>query len=80
MQTITTISHKGQIVIPKPIRDKLNISPADKLSVDLVGDKILVTPAPTTQDMFAAFSPKKSFTQKEMKSTIKEAVIAKHKK
>ncbi|MGQ4874623.1 MAG: AbrB/MazE/SpoVT family DNA-binding domain-containing protein [Promethearchaeia archaeon] len=39
---ISTISEKGQITIPKEIRDKLGIVQGDKLIFDLKGDKIII--------------------------------------
>jgi len=39
---ITTITKKGQITIPKSIRDKLAINDNDRLSVKLVGNKAII--------------------------------------
>ncbi|MFO8020588.1 MAG: AbrB/MazE/SpoVT family DNA-binding domain-containing protein [Promethearchaeia archaeon] len=36
------ISEKGQVTIPKEIRDKLGIRKGDKLIFDLKGDKIII--------------------------------------
>lgn len=38
----STISEKGQIIIPKEIRDKLGIVQGDRLIFDLDGDKIII--------------------------------------
>jgi len=37
---------KGQIIMPKEIRDKLGIKPGKPLSVKLVGDHVEVKPLP----------------------------------
>lgn len=37
---------KGQIIMPKEIRDKLGIKPGKHLSVKLVGDHVEVKPLP----------------------------------
>ena len=39
---ITTITKKGQITIPKSIRDKLAIKDNDRLSVRLDGNKAII--------------------------------------
>jgi len=42
--SITKISSKGQITIPKEVRDKLNIGPGDKVLVELGEHAALVKP------------------------------------
>jgi AbrB family looped-hinge helix DNA binding protein len=37
---------KGQIIVPKEIRDKLGIKPGKALSLKLVGDHVEVKPLP----------------------------------
>lgn len=44
MNISTTITQKGQITIPKFIRDILDLSPADSLVVSVEGEKIVATP------------------------------------
>lgn len=39
----TTVSTKFQIVIPREIRKKIKIQPGQKMDVDMVGDKIMVS-------------------------------------
>lgn len=46
LSVITSVSAKGQIVIPKAIRDKLQISPGVKLMVLSDGTNILLKPIP----------------------------------
>ena len=41
---ITVVSSKGQVVLPKVIRDKLNLSAGSKLMVFSDGDNILLKP------------------------------------
>ncbi len=45
MATVKTHA-KGQIIIPKKIRDKLGIKPGKTLSVKLVGDHVQIRPLP----------------------------------
>lgn len=44
--TVTTVSVKGQVVIPKSVREALGLRPGTRLLVDTQGDKIVLTPAP----------------------------------
>lgn len=49
---VLTVSSKGQIVLPAPIRKALSIASGDKLAVYAVGDTILLKPVkvPTEAD------------------------------
>ncbi len=43
---ITTVSSKGQITIPKEIREKLNLGSGAKVLVELGSDGALIKPVP----------------------------------
>ncbi|MCD6388010.1 MAG: AbrB/MazE/SpoVT family DNA-binding domain-containing protein [Desulfobulbaceae bacterium] len=45
----TTISSKYQIVIPKPVRERLNLKPKQKLTV-IEKDKMLILIPPSSLD------------------------------
>ncbi len=47
MSDVTALSSKGQIVLPKAIRDCLNIDSGAKLMVFSDGESILLKPIPT---------------------------------
>ena len=46
MKLKTKVGPKGQIVIPKPIREKLGINPSDTVLVDLEGNHMTLTVTP----------------------------------
>ncbi|HHY38758.1 MAG TPA: AbrB/MazE/SpoVT family DNA-binding domain-containing protein [Clostridia bacterium] len=43
METVT-LSSKGQLVLPKSIRDRLSLSPGGRLMVSLVDGKVVLEP------------------------------------
>lgn len=50
METVT-ISPKFQVVIPKAIREKLSLSPGQKVQAILCGDRIELTPLRPVKEM-----------------------------
>ena len=44
MSGIATITSKGQVTIPKDVREKLNLRPGDRLLVTVQGDRIIMIP------------------------------------
>lgn len=53
----TVLGERGQIVIPKEIREKLGFKPGDRLVLMQNGDgPLLVLPASQLQSMVASFS------------------------
>jgi AbrB family looped-hinge helix DNA binding protein len=39
----TRVGPKGQVVIPKQIRDRVSLEPGDEVDIELRGDDIVVT-------------------------------------
>lgn len=46
MNTTLTIDKAGRVVLPKPVRDALQISPGDSLELESSEDRIILRPAP----------------------------------
>jgi len=42
MKLKAKVGPKGQIVIPKPIRDRIGINPSDIVLIDMEGDKAVI--------------------------------------
>jgi len=57
--TISKISPKFQIVIPKDVRRKLNLRPGTRVSVIERGDHIELHPIPTPDQMIGLLKGKK---------------------
>jgi len=49
------VGPKGQVVIPKPIRDELGIRPGDEVVCTLEGRSVRVVPASSLQDLRGTF-------------------------
>lgn len=45
--TTTTLSSKGQVVLPREIRSKLHLAPGTKLLCEVHGDSVVLTPEVT---------------------------------
>lgn len=56
--TYSRVSVKSQTVIPRAVRERLDLRPGDRLRYRLTGDGVLIDKAPAseTDDPFAAFS------------------------
>lgn len=78
MQGISTITQKGQVAIPKSIRDHFNLNPTDKLHFSVMDNKIIAEPVLSINSMFGIVKAKKVLTKKQMKKIVKKAIIAKH--
>lgn len=42
--TTTTLSSKGQVVLPRIVRSKLHLAPGTKLLCEIQGDSVVLTP------------------------------------
>ena len=72
MQYITTISQKGQVVVPKELRDKLDLKASDILNVKLSGKSIVLEPTSAIADHVGMFAVKKPITRKDIKDSFKK--------
>lgn len=46
MSEMARIGKKAQLVIPKSIRKRVNITEGDKVFIDVINDTIVITPVP----------------------------------
>ena len=44
MRTLLTLDRAGRIVVPKPLRDKLQLMPGDELELESLDDRITLRP------------------------------------
>lgn len=75
------ITSKGQITIPKKIRDKLHLKSGDKVSIESEGNSARILPARTSildrSGALKKFTEKKA-TIEEMNEAIAEGISKKH--
>ena len=71
---LTTVTTKGQVTIPKKIREGLGIRPKDKLDFSQEEGKIIVTPVKTLRDYRGAVKAKGTGLFEEERAKAKDAV------
>lgn len=71
---LATLTSKGQLTIPKEIRDHLNVDSGDKLEFIINADGSVSIAAKTLDidDIFGKFSRKKNISIASMNNTIKQ--------
>lgn len=74
MQMTSTVTSKGQVVIPALIRNMLNIKPDDRVIFDIFGSRIMVEKASTTEAMYGFVKSKKRLTDKQLEKAIDKAM------
>lgn len=71
---ISTVTTKGQVTIPKPIRDALGIGPNDRVAFIREGERVLLQPLRTLKAFRGAVKAKGSGSFTEERSRAKAAV------
>lgn len=79
MNGSSTITQKGQVVIPQSIRKYLNLKPATILSFKVVDSKIIAEPIITIDQAVGMIKADRYHSDKEFDEAIKNAVIKKYK-
>lgn len=80
MSGLTTISSKGQIVVPQFIRRKLDLRPSDTFRVSIDDSRIIVEKIPAVEQFLGKFVAKKVISKKDIKNAARKRVVAKHTK
>ncbi|MBI2032234.1 MAG: AbrB/MazE/SpoVT family DNA-binding domain-containing protein [Candidatus Levybacteria bacterium] len=78
MHGTSTITQKGQVAIPKEIRDFFNLKASDKLHFSVENNKIVAEPVISVKEMRGFIKTKKVLSKKEMKKIIRDAVLEKY--
>lgn len=59
MQIITTVTQKGQVTLPKNLREQLTIEPFDKVMVKKASDHLKIYPTVDLLDIAGKYRAKK---------------------
>ena len=73
---ISTITSKGQITIPKAIRDSMKLFPKDKVDFILDGDRVILHPVKTLKDFRGCISSKAPSNLTEERKKFRKAIKA----
>lgn len=77
MPHVSTLTTKGQIVIPYPIREVLGLMPADKFFFEIERDRIIIQAIPSVNEALGMVKAGKYVSKKEFKQAIAKQVIKK---
>ena len=77
-----TLTSKGQMTIPKEIRDELDLKPGDRVELNVLPDgRVLMTPTVPLASLAGMLpKPKRAYTVEDMNTAIVEAVSRKYKR
>jgi antitoxin PrlF len=73
---LSTVTTKGQVTIPKPIRDAMGIGPNDRVAFIREGERVLLQPLRTLKAFRGAVKTKGSGSFSEERALAKAAVAA----
>ena len=78
MQGTSTLTQKGQVAIPKGIRDYFDLKPSDKLHFSIENEKIVAEPIFSVKEMRGFIKSKRIISKQDMKRIIKDRVTEKY--
>ena len=73
---VVVLTSKGQMTLPKEIRDDLGVGPGDRLEFTKHGDGYLLSPRRSAKDLFAKYrrADRKPLSAEQMNDAIAEEV------
>ncbi len=76
MQNVSKITVKGQVTIPKKVRDELGVTPGDIIVFSKKGGDIVIKPAGTLLDLKGVIvSPKKIKDWGSVRKSVRKSVV-----
>lgn len=78
MNGFSTLTQKGQVSIPKSIRDYFDLKPFDKVRFEIQYGKIVAEPVLSINDMLGIVPTKKTLSKNEYKTEIRKHVLKKY--
>lgn len=80
MQMYSTVTQKGQVLIPKSVRDAVGIAPRERVQFAVYGKKITIEPVSSVKTMLGFLKVKKHFTEQDYARVVETAAIERLKK
>lgn len=80
MNGLSTITQKGQVVIPITLRKALQLTPSRRVSFELKGKTIIMKPAISIDEAYGMFKTNKKASQKDYDRAIEEGMVEKFRK
>jgi len=80
MNGLSSITQKGQVVIPKPIREYLGLKPSDKIYFEVKDDQIIGKAVISIDEAYGMINTGKTYSRKEQKEAIEEETLEKLKR
>lgn len=77
MNGVTTLTQKGQVVIPQSIRRFLGLEPLDKLYFEVEEDKIIAQPILSIEEAMGMIKSQQAVSKKDYKKLIAQKVVKK---
>lgn len=73
MQATSTVTTKGQVLIPAPLRKLLDIRPFDRVTFTIAGSRLTIQKSASIDEMFGYIKTKKKFTDAQLEKAIAAA-------
>lgn len=80
MNGVSTMTQKGQVAIPKPIRDHFNLKPSDKVYFEVKNGDIVARRLLSIEEMRGIVKTDRTISKKGYKKIIRDAVLEKFKR
>ena len=80
MNGVSTLTQKGQVAIPKSIRDYFHLKPHDKVHFEIKNNNIVARRLSSIEEMRGFVKTNKVLSKKDMKKIIQNAVLEKFKR
>lgn len=73
MKHVSTVTSKGQVLIPVEIRKTLGIKPLDRITFIVSGNSMVAKKTPDIEMMFGSVKAIKKLTDRELETAIEKA-------
>ena len=75
---MTTVTQKGQVTIPKPIRQALGVEPGQKVAFEKKKDQIIIKTAVDFFSLRGSLKSRKPFDVKAMDKAVEKLVVSEY--